>query len=194
MNLCSEWMRVCVCVCVLMRAQLCLTVCDFMDCNPPGSSVHGISQARTLEWVAISRESSQTRDQTKSLGSPTWAGKFFAPGTTWVCSVTPLIGQKLMWQYTHFPSIRPYVGRPHQIFPSSCNGSLCSGIRSPALPITNFSELSLCGQRWNLRANWEWGELFSLITQSRKWFQVEKMMAKITQNAAWIRLCFWPCE
>ena len=34
--------------------QLCLTLCDLMDCSPPGSSVHGISQARILEWVAIS--------------------------------------------------------------------------------------------------------------------------------------------
>ena len=40
-----------------------------MDCSPPGSSVHGISQARILEWVAISfsRGSSQPRDRTKSL-------------------------------------------------------------------------------------------------------------------------------
>ena len=29
------------------------TLCDPMDCNPPGSSVHGILQARVLEWVAI---------------------------------------------------------------------------------------------------------------------------------------------
>ena len=35
-------------------AQLCLTHCDRMNCNPPGSSVHGISQARILEWVDIS--------------------------------------------------------------------------------------------------------------------------------------------
>ena len=35
-------------------AQLRLTLCDPMDCSPPGSSVHGISQARILEWVAIS--------------------------------------------------------------------------------------------------------------------------------------------
>ena len=37
-----------------------------MDCSPPGSSVHGIFQARVLEWVAISfsRGSSQPRDQT----------------------------------------------------------------------------------------------------------------------------------
>ena len=34
--------------------QACLTLCDLMDCSPPGSSVHGILQARILEWVAIS--------------------------------------------------------------------------------------------------------------------------------------------
>ena len=44
--------------------QLCLTLCDPMDCSPPGSSVQGILQARILEWVAISssRVSSQPRD------------------------------------------------------------------------------------------------------------------------------------
>ena len=35
-------------------AQSCLTLCDPMDCSPPGSSVHGILQARIQEWVAIS--------------------------------------------------------------------------------------------------------------------------------------------
>ena len=47
-------------------AQLCLTLCDPMDCSPPGSSTHGILQVRVLEWVAISssRGSSQPRDQT----------------------------------------------------------------------------------------------------------------------------------
>ena len=48
-------------------AQSCLTLCDPMDCSLPESSVHGIFQARTLEWVAISffRGSSQPRDQTQ---------------------------------------------------------------------------------------------------------------------------------
>ena len=48
-------------------AELCLTLCDPMDCNPPGSSVHGILQARILEWVAIpfSRGSSGPRDRTQ---------------------------------------------------------------------------------------------------------------------------------
>ena len=34
-------------------AQSCPTLCDPMDCSPPGSSVHGIIQARILEWVAV---------------------------------------------------------------------------------------------------------------------------------------------
>ena len=46
-------MCVCVCVCVLVT-QLCPTLCDLMDCSLPGSSVHGILQARILEWVDIS--------------------------------------------------------------------------------------------------------------------------------------------
>ena len=47
-------------------AQWCLTLCDPLDCSLPSISVHGIFQARILEWVAISksRGSSQPRDQT----------------------------------------------------------------------------------------------------------------------------------
>ena len=59
-----------------MCAQSHPTLCDLMDCSPPGSSVHGISQARILEWVAIS----SSRDLPKpgvepvspSPESPTW--------------------------------------------------------------------------------------------------------------------------
>ena len=61
-------MCVCVCVCVCVQLlQQCPTPCNLMDCSPPGSSVHGILQARILEWVAISfsRGSSQPRDQTQ---------------------------------------------------------------------------------------------------------------------------------
>ena len=49
-----------------VRAPSCLTVCNPMDCSLPGSSVHGMFQARILVWVAISssRGSSQPRDQT----------------------------------------------------------------------------------------------------------------------------------
>ena len=47
--------------------QSCLILCDPMDCSPLGSSVHGILQARILEWIAMSssRGSSQPRDRTQ---------------------------------------------------------------------------------------------------------------------------------
>ena len=56
--------------------------CDFMNCSPPGSSVHGISQTRILEWFAISfsRGSSWLRDWIRVLCI---AGKFFGFFTAW---------------------------------------------------------------------------------------------------------------
>ena len=52
-------------ICVKWVTQ-CLPLCDPLDCSPAGSSVHGISQARILEWIAISfsRGSSRPRNQT----------------------------------------------------------------------------------------------------------------------------------
>ena len=64
----------------VLIAQSCLTLCNPMDCSPPGFSVHRILQARILEWVAISfsRGSSQPRNWTKVSYI---AGRFF---TIWV--------------------------------------------------------------------------------------------------------------
>ena len=47
--------------------QSCQTLCDPVNCSPPGSSIHGILQARVLEWVAssFSRGSSQPTDWTQ---------------------------------------------------------------------------------------------------------------------------------
>ena len=59
-------------------AQLCLTLFDHLDCNLPGSSLHGIFQARILDWVAISFSggSSGPRDQTCVS---CLEGEFFSP-------------------------------------------------------------------------------------------------------------------
>ena len=68
----------------VLIAQLCLTLCNHVDYSPPGSSVHGILQARILEWVAIlfSRGCFWPEDRT-------WvsciAGRFF---TIWVTRET----------------------------------------------------------------------------------------------------------
>ena len=65
--------------------QLCLALCDPMDYSPPGSSVHGIIQARTLERVAMffSRGSSPPRADPMSLTGPILAGRFFTTSATW---------------------------------------------------------------------------------------------------------------
>ena len=65
-------------VCVLVT-QSCPTLCNPKNCSPPGSSVHGILQARMLEWVAIpfSRGSSRPMDQTQVSCI---TGRFFTIG------------------------------------------------------------------------------------------------------------------
>ena len=63
----------------MLVTQLCPTLCNPINCNPPGSSVHGILQARILEWVAIpcSRGFSGFGDWTRESFT---AGRFF---TVW---------------------------------------------------------------------------------------------------------------
>ena len=79
----SICMHECVCVCVCVRVcacmcakslQSCRTLCNLMDCSPPGSFIHGILQARILEWVAMpsSKGSSWPRDRTCLLGFLHW--------------------------------------------------------------------------------------------------------------------------
>ena len=70
-------------------------LCDPMDCSPPGSSVHGILQARILEWVAMPSSRDLPNPGIESLMSPTlnpWieflmspalAGGFIATSATW---------------------------------------------------------------------------------------------------------------
>ena len=73
----------------VLVTQSCLTLCNPMDCRPPGSSVHGILQVTILQWVAIP---SQPRD--RNLASHI-AGRFF---TIWATREAPhwkrKVGQK----------------------------------------------------------------------------------------------------
>ena len=56
-------------MCVLV-AQSCPTLCNPIDCSPPGPSVHGILQARTLEWVAISFSKRNYRKKESEVAQP----------------------------------------------------------------------------------------------------------------------------
>ena len=65
--------------------RLCPTLCGPMDYSPPGSSVHGILQARILAWTVM--PSWTRRSKPASSASPTSAGRFFTTGTSWEAHV-----------------------------------------------------------------------------------------------------------
>ena len=94
----------CVRLCLCAKSlQSCLTLCDPMDCRPPGSSVYGILQARKLEWVSLpsSRGSSPPSDRTCVSCNSCITGKFFTaePPVKLICvSILP---------QTHLPSWLP---------------------------------------------------------------------------------------
>ena len=82
--------------------QSCLTLCDLMDCSPPGFSVHGILQARILEWAAM----------------PSSRGSFWP--SDWTC-----VSCLLCWQTGSVPLAPPgkplWVPYNHSNFTSSCS-------------------------------------------------------------------------
>ena len=95
------------CLCVFSR-----TLCNPMDCNLPGSSVHGISQTRMLDWVAISssKGASQPRDWTLS---PALAGRVLTsepPGKS-----VSLVAQSCPTHCDHMNHSTPGLPVPHQL-------------------------------------------------------------------------------
>ena len=87
------------------RAQLLsgIQLYDSMDCSPPGSSVHGMLQARILEWVAMpsSRGSSQSGDQISLSSFPELAGRFFTTSAT--CEALSDQYGTLIWRHFQAP-------------------------------------------------------------------------------------------
>ena len=81
------------CVCVCQVTQLCLTLSRPTDHSPPGSSVHGILQARILGWLSCSPPGDLPNPGIKKPGSPVspaLAGRFFTTRATWEANA-PLI-------------------------------------------------------------------------------------------------------
>ena len=82
-------------------AQLWPTLCDPQDCSPPGSSVHGIFQARILEWVAIScsRRSFQPRDWT-------WVSRIVSRCFTVLYMSVAIYRGLILWEFMSSPASR----------------------------------------------------------------------------------------
>ena len=74
-------------------AQSCPTLCDSMDCNLSGSSVHGIFQAIALEWIAISFSSGSSRPRDWTQVSPLWTDALPSepPGKSLACEMSVIV-------------------------------------------------------------------------------------------------------
>ena len=96
--------------------QLCPVLCDPKDCDLPGSSVHGILQARILEWVAVpsSRDLPNLVIEPASLTSSALVGGFFSTSAT--CEAPPLLFSTLKGLPVYFPPV--YSERKHQTIPN----------------------------------------------------------------------------
>ena len=106
-------------LCVCSFAQSFLVLWDPMDCSPPGFPVHGIFQARILEWVAISssRRSSQPRDQTHISCIPCTSRRMLYHWATWRVSSKYQTSPKPQWR-TELACCSPWGGK-HQTWLSS---------------------------------------------------------------------------
>ena len=84
-------------LCAMLSHSVMSDSCDPIDCSPPGSSFHGILQARILEWVAISfsRGSSQPRDRTPLRADSLTAEPQRKPKNSGVGSLSSLLTQGL---------------------------------------------------------------------------------------------------
>ena len=124
-------------------AQLCPTLCDPMDCSPPGSSVHGILQARILEWVAVpfSRGSFQPRDRTQVSNN---AGGFF---TSWATREARLC------IYLH-PSTHPFIHPSiHTVMEYTDKYLIMNCLKKKEL----CSPISVVWMLPPIRLHWTWG-------------------------------------
>ena len=142
-----------------MLTQLCLTLCDPMDCSPPSSSVHGILQARILEWVAMpsSTGSSWLMDQTQV----SWiTGRFFtiwaikeAFITYFTYSSLYLLISYLCCAHFSFHSLDSgFSGSPNQLV--TCGFTFKGKLRGPRCLLPNIFHNSIFG--WECQGQVRW--------------------------------------
>ena len=142
------------CCCLVNQPRL--TLCNSLVCSPPGSSVPGISQARILEWVAISfsRGSSQLRTEPTS---PAWAGGVFA-------SEPPGKPHFLLYRIWNIGCIEPH-GALEDLFIPVVNIYRVPTICKALVETLASNKMMLAASpvpagSWELTSNfmpWEWG-------------------------------------
>ena len=121
-------------------SQPCLTLWDHTDCSLPGSSVHGVLQARILEWVAIpfSRGSSWPRDWTKVFHI---VGRFF---TVWATREVPLYAQRSFYsiivEFSLHSAVLAHLTMGSKI-PATCMQNINTLSKTSSSHFQEFSEI-----------------------------------------------------
>ena len=119
----------------VLVAQSSLTLCDPMDCSLPGSSVHAISQARILEWVAISFPRESSRTQGSNLSPPHCRQTLYCLNrqespkvlclsflhTEFFLLLTQIVGIPLPNTFSGFPTARSLI---HKVLNLICKASM----------------------------------------------------------------------
>ena len=132
----------------MLVAESCPTLCDPMDCSPPASSVHGILQARILEWVAMpsSRGSSRPRDEPASPALQADSLLSEPRGKQWNERLTVMLTST---QRAHpSPSVPLGQSLPLQIRGHLClfgNGAGTFSFSRPVLPVSAIGHKALAG-------------------------------------------------
>ena len=147
-------------------APSCLTFCNAMDCSMPGYCVHGILQARILEWIAIpfSRESFQPRDQTQVSYI---AGRFF-----------------ISWATREVPKLTTYQKYCH--FEESSSLILLNNNES------FFDWIVTCDKKWTVYYNQPWQAQWLDREETPKHFQKPNLHLKGTWSLLGGLLLIWP--
>ena len=121
-------------LCCAKWLQSCLTLCDSVDCSPPGPSVHPILQARIPEWLVLSssRYLPRTGIKPTSLMSPALAGRVFTASTT--CSV---VCQSLSCVQLFAAPWTVALGLSRQ----ECRSQNSTGVLTPFRPLNVLQEI-----------------------------------------------------
>ena len=175
----------CACVCG-KSLQLYPTLCNPIDGSPPGSSVHGILQARTLEWAAV--PAFRGSSEPMSLMSPVLASGFLATSTTWEAHLLECF--KPVWkEICHVPSEIPS--------PSAKFIFCFMPVPQPTLPppkqccsfpiwITSLTDLeNLLFQGSAIRTYWSWLHILRRVTSFAWFIHIWEMDHFLTDYSVW---------
>ena len=151
-------------MCVCEVAQSCPTLCDPMDCSPPGSSVYGILQARILQWVAMPSSRGSFSTQGSNRGLPLCRRILYALRRQGRCMCVCVYPYMDICVRTRASSVVsdsaiPWLWPARLLcpwnFPGKSTGVGCHFLPDPGIKLKSLASLALAGGFFTTCASWE---------------------------------------